>query len=66
MSRPRRMTEWYVRFDPFSTVRARTLKRARRMARGCSDPSQVVLVLRCYRKSKKFPRGFERDYGVNR
>lgn len=62
MSRPKRMTEWFIQFGPFYDVRCGTLKEARRRARRFSDPSKVKLVLRCYRKTKKFPRGFERTY----
>ena len=64
MSRPRRMTEWFIRFDQFYDVRCGTLKEARRRARLYTDPSKVVLTLRCYRKTKKYPRGFERDYAL--
>ncbi len=70
MSRPRRMTRWYVRYADTDGFRAYsgpvTRRQAERRAARALDPEAVVLVLRCYRKSKKFPRGFERDYGVNR
>lgn len=63
MSRPKRMTRWYVNYGEFRGTTALTKKQAERRAAQAVDPSKVTLTLRCSRHSKKFPYGFERDYG---
>ena len=63
MSRPSRMTRWYVNFGDFRGTTALTKKQAERRANQAVDPSKVTLTLRCSRYSKKFPYRFERDYG---
>lgn len=94
MSRPKRMTRWYVtaygalgtpperwwvpslrRWMPLtdaratgrifcSTAYARTRRQALRIAAKMPDTSCALITLRCSRKSRKWPKGFERDYGA--
>ena len=41
---------------------AKTRKHAERIAARMADPTCARLRMRCSRKSKKWPKGFERDY----
>ena len=43
---------------------ARTARQAERIARRMPDPSLAILTKRVNTRSKKWPNGYERDYGL--